>query len=243
MKTIAIIGLGSFGIRMLNELNQFTHDIIIIDNDSDCLAKYREQAQAAHEISVFTQTALRKCLPPHTETVIVDFVKKIEVSVMITTYLKAMGIKEIVVKASSDSHGNVLSSIGATQVIFPDREAAKQIVPQLASLHLFNFMPVSDNFAIGETAPPKEYIGKTLAEANVRKLVKINVLAVRKSNEDTFLFINDPDYMFAADDVLLIAGSQEAILNFSNGKKIAENRDSKNIFRKLFPKRVNKDST
>lgn len=236
MKQFAIIGLGSFGLRMLEELLSITNEIIIIDKDRDIIDKYKDLAKAAYITDAINESALLKIIPAEIDAVIVDLGGKIEVSLMTTNYLKKMGIKEIIVKAQTDEHGEVLSMVGATTVIFPDREAAKRITPMLASSYLFNFMPISANLAMAEVQVNENCIGKTLLDANLRKTFGLNVVAMRKVDKGDFFFINDPAYCFVEDDILLVAGDEEHINKFSRSPQDIKKRGFPDMFKNLFPK-------
>lgn len=237
MKQFAIIGLGAFGLRMLEELLTITNEIIIIDKDKDTIDKYKDLAKAAYITDAINEIALAKIIPPEIDAVIVDLGGKIEVSIMATNYLKKMGIKEIIVKAQTDEHGEVLTMVGATKVIFPDREAAKRITPMLASSLMFNFLPISANLALAEVMANENCAGKTLLEANLRKTFSLNVVAMRKRDGEEFAFISDPAYVFAKDDVLLVAGEEGNINRFSGLSGAGEKKRGGSIFRSLFPKR------
>jgi len=102
---------------------------------------------------------------------------------------------------------------------------------------LFNFMPISANLALAEVGINEDYIGKTLLEADLRKTLGLNVVAVRKADSETFDFLSDPHYRFAAEDVLLLAGSEEHIFAFSQHKKERLKGGVFGIFRSLFPRK------
>lgn len=236
MKQFAIIGLGAFGLRMLEELVEVTNEIIIIDKDKEIIEKYKDVAQAAYVTDAINEVALSKIIPDNIDAVIVDLGGKIEVSIMTTNYLKKLGVKNIMVKAQTDEHGEVLSMVGATQVIFPDREAAKRITPMLASSLLFNYMPISENLALAEVRVNSFCLGKTLIDANLRKEFGLNVVAMRKLDTDDFQFIRDPSYVFTDEDVLLVAGNEEGIAKFSSLEKSAARKGTTSYFKSLFPK-------
>lgn len=236
MKQFAIIGLGAFGLRMLEELVEVTNEIIIIDKDKEIIEKYKDVAQAAYVTDAINEVALSKIIPDNIDAVIVDLGGKIEVSIMTTNYLKKLGVRNIMVKAQTDEHGEVLSMVGATQVIFPDREAAKRITPMLASSLLFNYLPISEKLALAEVRANSFCLGKTLIEANLRKEFGLNVVAMRKFDTEDFQFIRDPSYVFTEEDVLLVAGSEEGITQFSSLEKAADKKSGNNYFKSLFPK-------
>lgn len=235
MNKFTIIGLGAFGTRMLEELLHFTDEVTIIDKDSNLIKKYEGKAVKGAVVNITDEESLRKNIPQGIGTAIVDLGGRIELSLMVTKYLKQLGIPEIVVKAETDQHEHLLSMVGATKVIFPDREAAKRIMPMLASTLLLNFMPISADLALAEVEINEKYIGITLLEANLRKELGLNVVAVRKRDSETFEFI-EPDYRFTADDILLLAGSEEHIFLFSHHKEDLRKKKPASLFRMLFPR-------
>ena len=233
MNKFAIIGLGAFGIRMLEELILFTDEVIIIDKDPNLIKKYENKTVKGYTVNITDEESLRKSIPQRIGTAIVDLGGRIELSLMVTKYLKQLGIKEIVVKADTDQHENLLSMVGATKVIFPDREAAKRVMPMLASTLLLNFMPISADLALAEVSINEKYVGMTLLEANLRKELGLNVVAVRKQDSESFEFI-EPDYRFAADDILLLAGSEDHIFAFSHHKEDLHKKEHTRLFSMLF---------
>jgi len=235
MKQFAIIGLGAFGISMLEELASLTDQIIIIDKDKDIIEKYKDQVRYAYISDAINEEALRKIIPPDIDAAIIDLGGKIEISLLVANYLKRMGIKEIIAKAQTSEHGEILTLVGATKIVYPDIEAAKRIAPMLASSLLFNFMPISENLAMAEVFANEHCIRKTLVEANLRKLFGLNVVAIRNNSADDFIFIKDPSYRFAENDILLVAGTEENIFRFSQEKAQPRKEGTLSIFKKLFP--------
>ncbi len=237
MKQFAIIGLGAFGLRMLEELLKITNEIIIIDKDREIIEKYKDLAKSAYITDAINETALLKIIPPEIDAVIVDLGGKVEASIMATNYLKKMGIREIIAKAQTDEHGEVLKMVGATEVIFPDQEAAKRITPMLASSVLFNFLPISKTLALAETRINESCVGKTLLEANLRKNYGINVVAMKQGEAEDFFFINDPSYVFKDTDILLVVGTEQSIIKFTQQQLTVARQPLVEAFRNLFPKR------
>lgn len=234
MKQFAIIGLGSFGLHMLEELLPVTNEIIIIDKDKAVIERFKDLVKFAYISDAIDEMALRKIIPSEIDAAIVDLGGKVELSLMTTNYLKKMGIREIIVKAQTNEHGDILKLVGATKVVYPDREAAKRITPMLVSSLLFNFMPISENLALAEVYANENCIGKTLADANLRKLFFLNVVAIRKIEKEEFFFISDPSYVFEKDDVLLVAGNEENILRFSKEKELRAKQGLSSFFKSLF---------
>jgi trk/ktr system potassium uptake protein len=121
-----------------------------------------------------------------------------------------MGVKRIVAKAGTDEHGEILGLVGVTDVILPDREAAKRILHPLLSESMFSYMPISENMVMAEVNFPAEYIGRTVVDADIRTGLGLNVIAVRPGGVGEFVFITT-DYRFKEEDRFLVVGTNERV--------------------------------
>ena len=63
------------------------------------------------------------------DAAIVDLGDRIEASILVTNYLKKLGVRAIIARAESQEHGEILDLVGATKVVFPNQEAARRIAP------------------------------------------------------------------------------------------------------------------
>lgn len=236
MKQFAVIGLGSFGSRMVEELSEITSEIIIVDRNDDVIEKYKDKVVSAYITDAINEEALKRIIPPQVDAVIVDLGDSIEVSILVTNYLKKLGIGNIIVKAATDAHGEVLKLVGAETVIFPDREAARRLTPMLISSQLFNFMPLSAGLVLAEVLLPERFAGLTLIEANLRQKFSVNVVAYRKGEAGEYQFFS-PGHKLQSDEILLIAGKEKDIIDFS-GRDSPERRGRGiDIFKALLGKK------
>jgi trk system potassium uptake protein TrkA len=235
MKQFAIIGLTNFGRRMLDELLSFDVEILIVDKSEALVERYKNMVSSAIVADVFDRETVRRVIPADIDAAIVDLGDRIEVSILVTNYLKQLGIPEIVARAQTDEHGQILDIAGATKVVFPNREAAKRIFPSLVSPTLFNYLPIGGNLAIAEIQLPKQLIGKSLIQADLRRRYSLNVIAVRQDSGSDYGF-PEPEHRLADGNVLLIAGSEESIIDFSGAEAVPSTRENsiQKLFRQLF---------
>lgn len=211
MLQIAIIGLGPFGISMLQELNAVGSEIIIIDKKAEKIDKYKGLAKASYITDVINKESFVKIIPKHIDAAIVDFDDLLEPAILTTHYLQQMEISNIVVQASTETHGELLSMAGATQIVYPEQEAARRITPLLISKQLCNYIQLSSDFAIAEVEVIDELEGKTLAESNIRSKFGLNVIACRNTGNNEFETIPNPDYTFSKECNILVAGDKISI--------------------------------
>ncbi|MCD6122029.1 MAG: TrkA family potassium uptake protein [Spirochaetales bacterium] len=234
MKQFAIIGLSRFGQRILEELIDVNCEILIIDKSREIIEIYKDKVASAYVADAINEEIINKLVPQTIDAAVVDLGDKLEVSILVTNYLKKMGIKRIIAKAETDEHAEILRLVGATQIIFPNREAAKRIAPLLISSLLFSYLPISRELVIAEIKVPEELIGKTLIEANLRQKHRLNVVAFRKENESDYSYFA-PDYRLEDDDIFLVAAKETDIESYT-GTEVAEGGKQKisNLFKRFF---------
>jgi trk system potassium uptake protein len=235
MKQFVIIGIGAFGCRVLNELKDMGSEIIIIDNDPDVIDKFKDRVNGAFIADASEEDVLKKIIPSNVDGVILDLPSNLDSSILAISYLKKLGVSNIIVKSDSDKHGEILKTVGATTIIYPDLEAAKQITPILVSDTLFNFTPISSGLVMAEIIVPKQYIGKTLIESNLRYKEGINIVAIKKDFSSEYSFFV-PDYVLKEEDILLSVGEESNIRRFSSAINCKNDKIFSTFFQRMFGK-------
>ncbi|MCK9169996.1 MAG: TrkA family potassium uptake protein, partial [Treponema sp.] len=205
-----------FGCRIVEELEQADADVIIIDKNRDIIEKYKSSIHYAYISDAINEASLKKILPDDLHAAVVDLGSQLETSILVTNHLHKMGVKHIVVKARSDEHGEILKLVGATDVVYPDLDAALHIAPMLISSALFNYVQVSENFALAEVGVRADLFGLTLAESNLRQKYGLNLVAVRKSGDTDFNSVSSPSMKLEENIILLVAGTNDALQKYAS---------------------------
>jgi len=217
MKQIAILGLDNFGRDALNELLNLNADVLVIDKDKELIDNFKDTEVSAVALDVINPGNLRKVLPETLDGVIIDMGRSIEASILATSYCVKLKIPLVVAVAETEAHGEILSLVGATNVIFPNIEAARRVTRRIMSNAFLNYMVVNDSLAIGEIKIPDILIGKKLIDSRLRENYGLNLLFVRKEGADFSQC--RADYVFKEGDIGLFAGSDGALNTFGNNPK------------------------
>ncbi len=210
MKQFAVIGLGVFGTRVLEELLTHEAEVLIIDRDEEVVQQFEDRVSSAYVANGIRQDTIESIVPQTVDAAIIDLGKNIEASILVSNYLSKMGVRKIIAKAETEQHGEILSIAGATDVIYPNREAALRLVLPLVSASMLNYFPIGKNLVIAELELPEEFAGKSIVEADLRKNHGVNVIAVRSRGHDDYSFVS-PVYQIEAGDVFLAAGREEDV--------------------------------
>ena len=131
-----------------------------------------------------------------------------------TALLKEHGAPFVLARAARDVHAKFLLRNGADDVIYPEKQMASWAAVRYSADHIFDYIELTDNHSIFETAVPASWVGKTIVELAVRQKYHINVLATKhNSNLEP---LPGPTHCFRPDETIFILGSNRDAQKFLN---------------------------
>jgi len=211
MGKFVVIGLGNFGYYLAKSLFEEGKEVIGVDRNKERVQRLQEFCSYAVVADATDKSILESVGIEKDDAAIVSLGDNISASVLVTLYLKDLHIENIYVKIISEDHGRALERIGATEVIFPERDLARKLAKSLSSPNLIDYLPLTDEYDIVEIAPPKEFIGKTLAELGLRSKYGINILAVRGLVPEKITMNPGGAFTIKDSDILLALGKPDDI--------------------------------
>jgi len=209
-----IIGLGQFGLTLVEDLSKKGWDLIVIDSDPEKAQHVKDRVSQVIIADAANKEILQK-FATQADMTIVCSGEKIDNSVLITYYLKELGIKKILAKASSREHGEILRAVGADQILFPERETAQRLALSLTSPDIMEIIKLSSNFDIVESSAPDSFIGKTIKDLSLRNKYQMDVLAIKNALTGNLIIMPPAEYKFNPDDIMIVIGGVESIEKFN----------------------------
>ena len=131
MKTVAVIGLGKFGFYIAKSLSRLDVKVIAVDNDEKKVQEISEYVDNSYILDSTSKIALEEIGIYNLNTVIVSIGENIEASILTVMALKDLNNQNIIAKAITSTHGEILSKIGAFKVIYPEKIAGRMLVKKL----------------------------------------------------------------------------------------------------------------
>jgi trk system potassium uptake protein TrkA len=207
----AVIGMGSFGANVARTLFERGNEVLAIDRDKDMT----EAAKNFTTNAVTTEGAVKENLHvlgvSEMDVVVVSLGHELEASVMTVLYLHELGVKRIVAKALSEDHAKVLEAVGATEVIYPEKDMAIRTALRLSSPDVIEYLPLVSGITIQEIAPPVRFIGKSLKELDLTNKYGLQVIAIKEVISDRITFIPKADFVIKDSDILVIIGEEKRL--------------------------------
>ncbi len=210
--SILVLGLGRFGGAIAETLTELGREVLAVDADHKIVQSYAGRLTHVVEADTTSEEALRQIGAGEFDCAVVGIGTNIEASILTTSVLIDLGVSTIWAKAISVSHGRILERVGATHVVLPEHEMGERVAHLVAGRAL-NYIEFENGFALVETTPPREYVGKTLGEAGIRKEHGVTVVAIKRRGED-FSYAT-PDSVIGGDDLLIVAGKSKLAERFA----------------------------
>lgn len=219
-KQYAVIGLGRFGSSVAKTLYELNHDVMAIDIDEEKIQNNINNVTHAVQADTTDEDALKTLGIGNFDVVVIAIGENIQASILTTLLIKELGIEYIVVKAQNQLHAKVLYKIGATKVIFPERDMGIRVAHSLVTPNILDHIELSEEYSILEIIISDKMAGKTLAELDIRAKFGCNVMALK--NDDYINIAPSATDIIKKDDVMVIIGHNKDLRKFEeyviNGK-------------------------
>ena len=227
-RLFAVIGLGRFGYSVAESLVQKGCEVLAIDSEEAKIQAISDSATFAVQCDATDERALKAVSTQNVDVAVVSIGENIEASILIVQTLHEMGIKSIIAKAVTNVHGKILSNLGVTEVIYPERDAAIRLAHRLVSPEVLDYLELAPGYSVEEVAVPDRFSGMSIEETKIRELHNLNIIGIKKQvnrmikgklkKEDTFNFTPSPDDMIEKGDVLVMIGKEHDLDGFSNSE-------------------------
>lgn len=207
-----VIGLGKFGSVVADELIAGGHTVIVADKNEETLKSIQNSPSYAYILDSTNINALKEAGFHDVEVVIVSIGENVEKSILTLMALKDIGVNNIIAKATSNIHGQILSKLGATKVIYPEKESAKRLVKEfLTKATEFEVFDISAN----TIRIIRLNIDERLAGNSLKHTAKnMRVIAYKKVNSDWELLPDLETTAVYSGDVVILLGTAKDLKEF-----------------------------
>jgi trk system potassium uptake protein len=210
----AVIGLGRFGSSIAKTLHEAGQEVLGIDSNEDRVEDAALFVTHAVVADTTEEEALKSIGIRNFDCVIVAIGNDMQASILTVLLLKELGVKQVIAKALSKQHGQVLSKVGADWIVYPERDMGERVAHQLLSPNVLNFIELSNQYNIEEIKIPASMTEKSLRELDLR--AKYNVSAIAIVSNGDIIISPSPDQVIHKADVLVVIGNKEDLTVFSN---------------------------
>jgi len=214
----AVIGLGSFGSHVAKTLYEKGNEVVAVDKYKEKVEEVKSFVSHAVNMDATIKENLQALGVGDMDVVVVSSGPEMESSILTVLYLHEMGAKRIVAKALTEDHAKILEAVGATEVIYPEKDMAIKTALKLSNPNILEYLPLISGFGIQEIAPPEKFIGKSLKELDLRNKYGIQVIAIKELIPEKTTFIPHADFVIKDSDILIIMGEEKQLARINSIK-------------------------
>lgn len=211
--TYGVIGLGKFGSVVAEELISQGHTVIVADKDEDALKNIQNSPSYAYILDSSNPMALKEAGFDDVEVVIVSIGENVEKSILTLMALKEIGVGNIIAKATSNIHGQILSKLGASKVINPEKESAKKLAKEFLTHPDFEVFDLSAN----TIRAIKIVIDDKLAGNSLKHIAQnMKLIAYKKGGEEWNILPEFETTVAYAGDIVILLGTLKELKEFEH---------------------------
>jgi trk system potassium uptake protein TrkA len=210
---VLVAGLGRFGSSVADTLVSLGRDVLAVDADPEVVQRYSGRFAHVVEADTTDAEALDQLGAGEFARAVVAIGTDIEASILTTSALVDLGVDEVWAKAMTAAHGRILERVGATCVVYPERESGERIAHRVTG-RMIDYIGLDENFALVETRAPEDLVGRSLGESEVRRRFGITVVCI-KSEGEPFTYAT-AETEVRTGDILVIAGERRKVEAFAD---------------------------
>lgn len=160
----AIIGLGSFGGTVAEELERIGNEVLGVDKDEHRVNRLADRLSHVVIADARDENVLQDLGLKDYDGVVVAIGEDLEANVLATLALKQMGVRCVWVKALTPSHHRILVRLGADRIINPEHEIGVQVAQTLTYPYVIDYIALGNDYYIVELDVPARIEGRPLPE-------------------------------------------------------------------------------
>lgn len=215
-QSVLVVGLGRFGTAAAMELMALGHEVLAVDRDEARVNDIAPDVTHAIQADASDADALRAIGAADFAHAIVAISGDPEPSIFATMALKNLGVGNVISKAGTALHGAILERVGATRVVYPEREMGARVAHAFDTRHVIDYLDIAPGFGIVRFSPPAGWIGKSLRELDLPTRFAVTVMAHRRGTNVT---VNPHrDATIAEGDEVVLIGPDDKLALLEGGQ-------------------------
>lgn len=213
-RSVAVIGLGTFGSTVATDLARFGNHVLGIDIDEGTVSRLADTLAEAVIADGRDDEALRQAGVGNYDVALIAIGEDLEANILCTMNVKLLGVPAIWVKAQSRTHHRILAKLEVDRVILAEQEIGQHVAQMLHNPLVRDYVSLGNGYHIVDLKVPEQLDGEDVAKLALADRFEIRCLGVMRGSE---YFPGDPgEFVLRSEDKLLLLGRRENLRRFSD---------------------------
>ena len=147
-RSYLVIGLGQFGLSIVEELVKLDRDVTAIDIDSKAIEKVADLIPTAFVADSTDEQSLREIGVEEFTNAIVCYGDNDVASILTTALLKDLGVEHITVRMDNDVYIDIIKKLGADEIVTPQRLAGVGLANRIGNEDFLDYYNLGGTFSV-----------------------------------------------------------------------------------------------
>jgi trk system potassium uptake protein TrkA len=208
-KNFAVVGLGRFGLGLVEALANLNADVIAIDTDEASVAAAGELITHAVVCDSTNEHSLREIGIQNVDHAIVAIGANIQATILTTVILKEMGVKYLTVRVDNDYYAPIIMKLGANDIVSPQKIAGIRLANRIVSDTFIDYYDITSDYGVVQLVVNDKFEPIAIQDINPRNKFDVNLILI---NRDSVTFapkgideIHPNDHLFVVGKAIKVA--------------------------------------
>jgi trk system potassium uptake protein TrkA len=226
-KSFLVIGLGQFGLAIVEELVKLDRDVTAIDIDPAAVEKVAKIIPTAFVADSTNEQALREVGAPDMTNAIVCYGDNVVGSILTTALLKDLGVEHITVRMDNDFYIDIIKKLGADEVVTPQRLAGVGLANRIGNEDFLDYYNLGGSFSVVKITIRDDFVPTAILALDARNQFGINIILIQRG---TKIFAPHANDQILPADIIHVVGTKRDIEDFGdliNRDQVIDDRKEK----------------
>ena len=218
IRRVLVVGVGRFGTSLIETLWRGRREVVAVDALSSAVDGIKDRTSHAFVGDATDVKVLEGLGAGEFDAVAITFGMAFEATVLCVATLRRLGAPYVVARAETQRQAEILEAVGATRVLQIEREMGARLGRDLLSPVERDLLDLADDYRVIPWVARGSLVGRTLADAQLRRDYELTVLGYRAPGTDADgrrrLTVARPDYVIGEGDTLVLVGEDEQFSRF-----------------------------
>ncbi|MCI1309472.1 MAG: TrkA family potassium uptake protein [Lachnospiraceae bacterium] len=209
MRTVLLIGVGRFGLRIAMRLAEMKVEVMAVDKNEERVKAAVPYVTSGVVGDSTSEEFLKTIGVRNFDECVVAIGDDVLASIETTCQLKELGAKRIIARASKDIHERLLLRNGADEIVFPEKQMANWTALRCGTENIFDYLELNDEYAVFDVKVPDAWCGKSIGQLDIRRRYGLNIMAVKRGSDMEIAV--GTDYVLEPGETMLVLGRQSDV--------------------------------
>lgn len=223
-----VIGLGTFGSSLSQQLVELGHEVIGVDSKIELVDKYKHSITHTIALDATSSQGVAQLPLRDVDAAIVGIGENEGATIMTTALLKQMNVQRIICRVTSPLQKIVLEAMNISEFVYPEASSAERLALKLDLPGVLESFKIQPDYRILEVGVPDRYTGRTVEELELAEKHQLMLITILKPVSKKHVFGNErkelvvqgiivPQTTLRNGDIMLLFGKPKDLEKFVEG--------------------------